>query len=245
METAGTVPPGNAPGEKKWTSRARASARPDLKLTSGKGLGDLTVSMETLVDMVVKENHVVAFIKGTRTEPQCGFSHKMLTCLNGVKANYEVVNVLDEVGILFFCHTYIYVYIYIYGRLLSLGLLSVHEGCPHFNGRECSPDATRIVSMIRDVIWAFDKRELDTTGPVARNSITPPSTWYPLMRAKFLPHSMFMSNEHENQINRAYIRDSIIIITSTSSVHTYIYIYIYISVSIYIYTYTIHLHLSF
>jgi hypothetical protein len=40
---------------------------------------------------------VVAFIKGTRTQPQCGFSHKMLTILNTLKAEYEVVNVLDEV----------------------------------------------------------------------------------------------------------------------------------------------------
>lgn len=40
---------------------------------------------------------VVAFIKGTRTQPQCGFSHKMLTLLNTLKADYEVVNVLDDV----------------------------------------------------------------------------------------------------------------------------------------------------
>ncbi len=39
----------------------------------------------------------MAFIKGTRTQPQCGFSHKMLTILNTLKAEYEVVNVLDEV----------------------------------------------------------------------------------------------------------------------------------------------------
>lgn len=39
----------------------------------------------------------VAFIKGTRTQPECGFSHKMITILNTLKAEYEVVNVLDEV----------------------------------------------------------------------------------------------------------------------------------------------------
>jgi hypothetical protein len=39
---------------------------------------------------------VVAFIKGTRTEPACGFTFKVLTMLNEVGAEYEVVNVLDE-----------------------------------------------------------------------------------------------------------------------------------------------------
>lgn len=39
---------------------------------------------------------VVAFIKGTRSQPQCGFSHKMLTILNESRTDYEVVNVLDE-----------------------------------------------------------------------------------------------------------------------------------------------------
>lgn len=39
---------------------------------------------------------VVAFIKGTRSQPQCGFSHKLLTILNDSRADYEVVNVLDD-----------------------------------------------------------------------------------------------------------------------------------------------------
>ena len=40
---------------------------------------------------------VVAFIKGTRTAPQCGFSHRVLTLLNESRLPYEVVNVLDDV----------------------------------------------------------------------------------------------------------------------------------------------------
>lgn len=40
---------------------------------------------------------VVAFVKGTRTVPQCGFSHKVLSMLNEARADYEVVDVLDEV----------------------------------------------------------------------------------------------------------------------------------------------------
>eukprot|EP00887_Chlorella_sp_A99_P001855 scaffold19.g1855.t1 len=75
----GTVPPGNAPGETKWQQRRARPARPEMKMTPGKGL------------------EVVAFIKGTRTAPQCGFSYKVLTLLTETGADYEVVNVLDEV----------------------------------------------------------------------------------------------------------------------------------------------------
>ena len=39
---------------------------------------------------------VVAFVKGTRRQPQCGFSYKVLSMLNELGANYEVLNVLDE-----------------------------------------------------------------------------------------------------------------------------------------------------
>lgn len=40
---------------------------------------------------------VVAFVKGTRTQPQCGFSYKVLSMLNEIGADYEVLNVLDEI----------------------------------------------------------------------------------------------------------------------------------------------------
>ena len=47
---------------------------------------------------MVRGNSVVAFIKGTRTAPQCGFSHKVLTILSEVAGpDFEVVNVLDDV----------------------------------------------------------------------------------------------------------------------------------------------------
>ena len=36
-------------------------------------------------------------MKGTRTTPQCGFSHKVLSILNELRVDYEVVDVLDDV----------------------------------------------------------------------------------------------------------------------------------------------------
>lgn len=89
---SGAVPAGNVAGETRWHSKT-TRAKTEIKLTAGKAIN---VPIETLIDQVVKTNKVVAFVKGTRTQPMCGFSHKMLTILNDSKADYEVINVLDE-----------------------------------------------------------------------------------------------------------------------------------------------------
>ncbi|KAK9788138.1 hypothetical protein WJX73_008305 [Symbiochloris irregularis] len=94
VNTLGNVPPGNAKGNTQWS--ARRKAKPEIKLTPGKGIQDLTVPLSTIISDVVKSNKVVAFVKGTRTQPQCGFSHKVMSMLNELHADYEVVNVLDE-----------------------------------------------------------------------------------------------------------------------------------------------------
>lgn len=99
VEETGAIPPGNAPGERSWQQRRPRAPKPELRLTPGKGLDDLSISLEELIDQVVKAVPVVAFVKGTRTTPQCGFSYKVLTILSEVagSSNFEVVNVLDEV----------------------------------------------------------------------------------------------------------------------------------------------------
>jgi Grx4 family monothiol glutaredoxin len=96
VKKTGAVPPGNAKGNKEWSSRQRA-AKPEIRLTPGKGIQDLSVPLSDILQQVVDQNRVVAFVKGTRTEPQCGFSHRVLTLLNEARIDYEVVNVLDEV----------------------------------------------------------------------------------------------------------------------------------------------------
>jgi Grx4 family monothiol glutaredoxin len=98
VDDQGGIPPGNAgPEKEKWQGKAKPKAKPEIKLTAGKGADDVTVSITELVDMVVKNERIVAFVKGTRTQPQCGFSHQLLETLNSMKAEYQVVNVLDEV----------------------------------------------------------------------------------------------------------------------------------------------------
>jgi len=98
VNSIGAIPPGNAPGEKKWQQRRARAAKPEIRLTSGKGIDDLTCTVEFLIEQIVKSNKVVIFLKGTRTEPACGFSHKALTILSEVAGQeFEVVNVLDEI----------------------------------------------------------------------------------------------------------------------------------------------------
>ncbi|KAG6552876.1 hypothetical protein Mapa_005531 [Marchantia paleacea] len=95
VEVTGEVPPGNVQGNTTWTARKQRAAKPELKLTPGPHV-TLTIPLVELIDQVVKGCNVVAFVKGTRTAPQCGFSHRVLTILNENGADYEVVNVLDE-----------------------------------------------------------------------------------------------------------------------------------------------------
>lgn len=98
VDATGEIPPGNAPGETAWQQRRPRAAKPELRLTPGKGIQDLTCPLSDLIDQVVKDCEVVAFIKGTRTQPQCGFSYKVLSILLEVAGqNFEVVNVLDDV----------------------------------------------------------------------------------------------------------------------------------------------------
>ena len=55
VEQNGQVPPGNVAGNTRWTARR---ARPEVRLTPGKGLADLKCSVEDLIDGVVKGNKV-------------------------------------------------------------------------------------------------------------------------------------------------------------------------------------------
>ncbi|CAK8574883.1 unnamed protein product [Lathyrus sativus] len=94
IKITGKVPPGNESGNATWI-RQQPKKKPDLRLTPGRHV-QLTVSLEELVDKLVKENKVVAFIKGSRTAPLCGFSQKVIGILEKEGVDYESVDVLDE-----------------------------------------------------------------------------------------------------------------------------------------------------
>ncbi|KAL9303810.1 hypothetical protein ACSQ67_021073 [Phaseolus vulgaris] len=94
IKVSGKVPPGNESGNATWV-RQPPKRKPDLRLTPGRHV-QLTVPLENLIDTLVKENKVVAFIKGPRSAPLCGFSQRVIAILESEVVDYESVNVLDE-----------------------------------------------------------------------------------------------------------------------------------------------------
>ncbi|KAG9453487.1 hypothetical protein H6P81_006391 [Aristolochia fimbriata] len=93
IKETGKVPPGNESGNTTWVRRPQK--KPDIRLTPGRHV-QLTVPLEELIDRLVKETEVVAFIKGSRSAPQCGFSQRVVGILETLGVNFESVDVLDE-----------------------------------------------------------------------------------------------------------------------------------------------------
>ncbi|XP_022971349.1 bifunctional monothiol glutaredoxin-S16, chloroplastic [Cucurbita maxima] len=94
IKATGKVPPGNESGNATWV-RQPPKKKADLRLTPGRHV-QLTVPLEELIDQLVKENKVVAFIKGSRSAPLCGFSQRVIGILEAEGVDYESVDVLDE-----------------------------------------------------------------------------------------------------------------------------------------------------
>ncbi|CAN0927809.1 Bifunctional monothiol glutaredoxin-S16, chloroplastic [Linum grandiflorum] len=96
IKSSGKVPPGNESGNVTFVRQPPKKKKADLRLTPGRHV-QLTVALEELIDRLVKENRVVAFIKGSRSAPMCGFSQKVVGILESqLGSDYESVDVLDE-----------------------------------------------------------------------------------------------------------------------------------------------------
>jgi monothiol glutaredoxin len=48
------------------------------------------------IDEIVKNHHVVLFMKGTALFPQCGFSSRAISILDHLGVGYETVDVLQD-----------------------------------------------------------------------------------------------------------------------------------------------------
>lgn len=48
------------------------------------------------IDEAVRSGHVVLFMKGTKTFPQCGFSGQVVQILSGYGVPFETVNILEN-----------------------------------------------------------------------------------------------------------------------------------------------------
>lgn len=96
VAASGVPPPGNL-GASPWVARKAKPAKRELRLTAGKGLDDISVPLSELIKSVVTTCGVVAFIKGTRATPECGFSQRLVDALATTGVEFEVCNVLDTV----------------------------------------------------------------------------------------------------------------------------------------------------
>lgn len=93
ITATGKIPPGNETGNQTFVQRP--TQKPDIQLTPGRHV-QLTVPLEELIDRLVKDKEVVAFIKGSRNAPQCGFSQRVVGILQSHGVDFESVDVLDE-----------------------------------------------------------------------------------------------------------------------------------------------------
>ncbi|KAM0941247.1 putative glutaredoxin, Thioredoxin-like superfamily [Dioscorea sansibarensis] len=93
ITATGKIPPGNETGNQTFVRRP--TQKPDIQLTPGRHV-QLTVPLEELIDRLVKDKEVVAFIKGSRNAPQCGFSQRVVGILQSHGVDFESVDVLDE-----------------------------------------------------------------------------------------------------------------------------------------------------
>ena len=51
------------------------------------------------IDQTVRDNEIVLFMKGSKMQPQCGFSSQVVGVLNYLGVSYQDINVLENSGI--------------------------------------------------------------------------------------------------------------------------------------------------
>jgi len=66
----------------------------DFKPKRAEVASELTEVM-VLIEQQIKENPVLLFMKGTPSQPQCGFSLQTVRILNAVGADFSSINVLE------------------------------------------------------------------------------------------------------------------------------------------------------
>ena len=93
---AGSLPPGNTPDNKLFSERRARPSKACVRLTDGKTPDMPAEELSKAIQNCVDTHKIVAFIKGTREEPDCGFSHRMVNVLNELCVDYDTVNVLDD-----------------------------------------------------------------------------------------------------------------------------------------------------
>lgn len=92
VQQHGIVPPGNRPDDPAFTTAGPKKAN-KAEIVVDDAAGD---GVKERLASTVAAHAVVAFIKGTRREPECGFSQQLVSILEQCGADYEVVNCMDD-----------------------------------------------------------------------------------------------------------------------------------------------------
>ena len=56
----------------------------------------MTDNVQDEIKSIVDQNDVVLFMKGTKDQPQCGFSNAVVNTLSFMNVNYKDVNILES-----------------------------------------------------------------------------------------------------------------------------------------------------
>ena len=56
----------------------------------------MTDNVQDEIKNIVDQNDVVLFMKGTKDQPQCGFSNAVVNTLSFMNVNYKDVNILES-----------------------------------------------------------------------------------------------------------------------------------------------------
>ena len=56
----------------------------------------MTDNVQDEIKNIVDQNDVVLFMKGTKDQPQCGFSNAVVNTLSFINVNYKDVNILES-----------------------------------------------------------------------------------------------------------------------------------------------------
>ena len=56
----------------------------------------MTDNIQDEIKNIVDQNDVVLFMKGTKDQPQCGFSNAVVNTLSFMNVNYKDVNILES-----------------------------------------------------------------------------------------------------------------------------------------------------
>jgi len=67
----------------------------DFKPKQKKAMPEGAEAVHSLIDLQVKENDVMLYMKGTPSAPQCGFSSQAVRILNAVGVDFSSINILE------------------------------------------------------------------------------------------------------------------------------------------------------